>query len=1107
MTLSIDDFRGRLNLGAVAVVGAGLSLSVRYPDTKNLTTLVWDAVDSDPAARAGLATRVGHPDAPAKTLIGDDQNKLDEAWVTIAATPAMRRRFQQAFVALDASRADQPSPSQEALAQLIHAGLVEYLVSLNWDSALEAAYRRLYGTSIPTGILAKPHGDVAHPDEPWVLPHQDGVVSPEIVEKVTSLAEEHPRTLLVVGYSESDPTVVQELIAPLEERWRVTRVSPLASRGDDVAGTAADVLSELAKPIVNREEESAWHVITFSSQRGIEPALVGERLGPMDVEACPRLPVVESVRESLLRSHSVVINGDSGSGKSITAYQVASDLAAGGYEILRLRDRARHDGIRSWLNDRQYFPRPKLLFIDDAQDLSADTVRELAETATADQLVLIAGVDHVAGGVATHVVSGVATVGILNRFVLEHRDDLLHKVRKLDNRVGDGLGDERFEVRVEQAATKTNAWLFFYTLTGGWRRTVRKVQDIRDRDRADLAACALAIAQVASVDSGVTIDDLVPYAEAIGRDRGWVEKSLQVLRSNLLAFEQDGIWRCPHLRTAFAIIDWMFHPPYWDLPVSKPPVRVGPIASATSTSVTAKDDPLPSPPAPPRTPPLPDAVIKDDRANASTLLQAALDAPATSMRAAAWLLGRNLSYETRNTMRQIGVRSPERDRALATRALATPPGPDVTMAAQLLEHIHGPDAPEVVETIWDHLDAVVGWVQHMTPETGWAVATLVNVLINEDRIRIASALAGTDATKLADLITAGGWPHIYSTTDAVDRVAQAGGVELIRAVGQALDEEALGRMLDTVPSLSSANQLLDLLCHTNPELGLRLFESHAAQLAAAFSRNPLEEFHGMFDTFGFLLGYAPGFLRPHPPTTDQRRAARAFLQAMDTRRLVAELTKPKYDWRWHNFWEFLSMFLDADPTGWAKVAEAVDLDALEETLTAQAQLPSNHLLFVLNMLAHNRHAEVRAMLDRHEDQVEHLSAFNVYIHPELAIRLLKRGLPLDLGLEHQHYDEAATLLTIISKLDADTAREVADANADAFVAGLAANHSQPFKSLTTWVKACDTTAPHLIDTVLASLDEGVVLGWSNALRDSESKRHDGQRTGRHRGRGTHQTVS
>ena len=35
--------------------------------------------------------------------------------------------------------------------------------------------------------------------------------------------------LLVVGYSEADELIVNELIAPLEERWKVVRIGPLAS--------------------------------------------------------------------------------------------------------------------------------------------------------------------------------------------------------------------------------------------------------------------------------------------------------------------------------------------------------------------------------------------------------------------------------------------------------------------------------------------------------------------------------------------------------------------------------------------------------------------------------------------------------------------------------------------------------------------------------------------------------------------------------------------------------------------------------------------------------------------------------------------------------------
>jgi hypothetical protein len=44
----------------------------------------------------------------------------------------------------------------EALARLIHEGSVELVISFNWDSALERAYERLYGPSLPRSTLLKP---------------------------------------------------------------------------------------------------------------------------------------------------------------------------------------------------------------------------------------------------------------------------------------------------------------------------------------------------------------------------------------------------------------------------------------------------------------------------------------------------------------------------------------------------------------------------------------------------------------------------------------------------------------------------------------------------------------------------------------------------------------------------------------------------------------------------------------------------------------------------------------------------------------------------------------------------------------------------------------
>jgi hypothetical protein len=224
----------------------------------------------------------------------------------------------------------------------------------------------------------------------------------------------------------------------------------------------------------------------------------------------------------LRRDHAVVLNGPSGCGKSITAYQVLRELCDDGWEVLRLRDRSREAGRDTSLADLAAFPRRKVLFVDDAQDLTSDAVRELAEAATECRLVLVIGMDHVAGDVTTLTMNEASAVGALEQYVRDRRDEMLAKVRELDDRVGDGVTDERFEDRLGVAAREKTPWQFFFALTGGWRRTVERVNQVRARGRADLAALALAVAQIASVDAGVTAADLAPYTVALGRDEDWM---------------------------------------------------------------------------------------------------------------------------------------------------------------------------------------------------------------------------------------------------------------------------------------------------------------------------------------------------------------------------------------------------------------------------------------------------------------------------------------------------------------------------------------------------------------------------------------------------------
>src|SRR6202035_5502504 len=113
-------------------------------------------------------------------------------------------------------------------------------------------------------------------------------------------------------------------------------------------------------------EFPGWEYVSFAEQRGLQAAISGERLGPRDVEACPRLPYFASGKNALDLLHRVEIAGGSGCGKSITAWQLASDYNRDGWEILRPDAASAEPGV-SW---KSLFEGPlwkRVLVVEDTQ--------------------------------------------------------------------------------------------------------------------------------------------------------------------------------------------------------------------------------------------------------------------------------------------------------------------------------------------------------------------------------------------------------------------------------------------------------------------------------------------------------------------------------------------------------------------------------------------------------------------------------------------------------------------------------------------------------------------------------------------------------------------
>lgn len=538
--VAVDQIR---SYGAVAVLGAGLSMA-RYPMTRQLPTLLAHALDQHPSARAAVAAELGMDDGPARHLLATDGG-IAAGWRALEAHDGVRLEFQQAVARHDGGQ--EPLDAHRALARMIRAGNIVYVVSFNWDTALERAYEQYFGVPLPDVVLSKPHGDAIDPSARWVLPHEDGIVTEDVRARMAELAADRPRDLLVVGYSWSDPAAVAGLYEPVRDRWPITTVSPSASGPEAIAGTADQVLPRLADALGASAEVPGWLHVTFARRRDIGAALFGNKLGPQDVDACPSVPAVGIAAEHLRAGRYAVITGDSGSGKSLAAFQAARLLNQDGWAVVELvnQGRATSDDVHTFSTMRG----PVVAVVDDAQAISPGVRREFERAADDNHAVLMVSTDRVSG--AAHSTIDVAqAVAALTDFSRTQRADIEPRVAAMDDRVGQSIVQELYLDRVKVSSQAKSPWEFMFTLSGGDRRVAAALSNLTEVTDGPLLLGMLAAAHTLSLDAGVDPARFRAHAEDAGFDPADVDAGIDAMLAAKLVTSRDGHLRTAHLRFA-----------------------------------------------------------------------------------------------------------------------------------------------------------------------------------------------------------------------------------------------------------------------------------------------------------------------------------------------------------------------------------------------------------------------------------------------------------------------------------------------------------------------------------------------------------------------------
>lgn len=701
-----------------------------------------------------------------------------------------------------------------------------------------------------------------------------------------------------------------------------------------------------------------WEKIDFVNQHDISYAISGYRLTDADVVACPRLKQVEEIKKQLEIVNHVLVQGESGCGKSISAYQAAYDFSKEGWVVYRY--------INKNVIDEIFVPPAddsnEVIIIDDAQNVAKYLIdKVIAQTRNNIKLIITqtfqSGNEKLEN--ESIVITNADAVKAIASNYRGRLQEILPIIQQFDKTIGDGLFSVSIESRLKNAMTKTTPWQFNYTLRGGWNKTKDIFQNVCGHRQCGFLASAIALFQILLLDTAVDFVWLTQFFQEIEPTTNWNNDDLNYLIQEKIVVSQDDV-RIIHIESARLILSSYF--------------KFG-------TDVAKK------------------ALVK--------AVQQAVEKRKVTVQGMIWLQSYMFAF-TLNFDR-IFFNDLVLNKIFSEMEREFDPEKRGHLL-YFLERMIGPGSKSGLNYCRNNKDLLVQWIFDATSKNALAYSQLINAFINYDKNLLEYISSKIEWNKIALNLANSEPSKLYAWGNLINRLCFNLDYDKRENIFQLL-----------LPSIKKISQsitdnnvddyffFLTRLYYFNPKICSELFVEKINELRDLLITDFIKGY-SIFD-IEFLSSFCGlNYFNKITRTKEQREVSKKLISVLPVGQIAkyVEYSKPR---DWQGLYDLLRLLIVSKSVKLKEVVNIIDYNILNKGTAKYWQKTDNRLHLLFAFIAYGNIEKARVFFNTNKDKIEELDLPFIKFLPQESIDLFSKGVKIIL-FEQGWCDE--TLLAIKS---------------------------------------------------------------------------------------------